>query len=160
VVTLRFPYRTVSITGAVPLSLPPGTTHRWRPVVPVTVRSLQTGRTQNVLRALADSGADDTIFPLYLAIGLGVTLLGDPATTAPILWRGTPHTIRFGEVELMLNDGAASCRWRSVVAFSSAPLSFALLGQAGFLHYFNATFRGADRVTELEPVTSFPGTVT
>jgi len=159
VVSLRFPYRPMRISGTRPLSLPPATTQRWRPIVPVSVRSIQTGRGQHIQRAVADTGADDTIFPLYMATGLGVALLGDPNATSMILWGGNSYSIRYGEVELELNDKRTSCRWRAVVAFSNAPLNFALLGEVGVLQFFNATFRGADRVTELEPIPAFPGSV-
>ncbi|SRR6266568_9306626 len=159
-VTLRFPYQLHAITGPPPLSLPAGTTHRWRPIVPVAIVSSSTGRRQFIRRALADTGSDDTIFPHYMAGALGIPFLGDPKVPVSILWRGKSFAFRFGEVDLELDDGVSACRWKTIVAFSTAPLSFALLGQIGVLQFFDTTFRAVDRVTLFEPVASFPGTVT
>src|SRR5437588_6931670 len=99
-VTLRFPYQTYPVIGVQPLSLPAGTTQRWRPVVPVTIGSLASGRRQFIRRALADSGSDDSIFPYYMAAALGIPLRGDPKQPGSILWRGKSYHFRFGEVEL------------------------------------------------------------
>lgn len=156
---LHFPYQAQPIAGFAPPSLTAGTRHRWRPFLPVTIRSLQTGRTQTIQRAVADTGADDTIFPLQLAPNLGVTLIVGPQSTT-IRWRGTTYPMQYGRVELELRAGLRCFSWQAIVAFSPALIPYPLLGQAGCLQFFNADFRGEDCVLGLEPVRSFPGTVT
>jgi hypothetical protein len=44
------------------------------------------------------------------------------------------------------------------VGFTSARLQYNLLGQGGFLEYFDAEFRGADHEVVLIPNSAFPGT--
>jgi hypothetical protein len=50
-----------------------------------------------------------------------------------------------------------SLQWNAVVAFVPVALRNPLLGQAGFLQFFNADFRGADREVLLTTNPSFPG---
>jgi hypothetical protein len=45
-----------------------------------------------------------------------------------------------------------------VVGFASTRLRYNLLGQAGFLEFFDADFRGADHEVVLIPNARFPGT--
>jgi hypothetical protein len=114
---------------------------------------------QIVQRALLDTGADDTVFPESLGIGLGVAFLPSTPAAASLRWRGGRHPVRFAEVELEITDKVTAYTWRAMVGFTTAQISYVLLGQAGFLQYFNQTGRGEDRETVLEPVPSFPGTV-
>jgi hypothetical protein len=48
----------------------------------------------------------------------------------------------------------------AIVCFSNAPIPYRILGYAGCLQFFNVTFRGADRITEIEPNQSCPGMIT
>src|SRR5262245_61611526 len=59
---LSFPYQDEPLTGPTPPSLPPGTTVRWRPLVPVRLLG-PTGKSRNFSRAVFDPCADDTVFP-------------------------------------------------------------------------------------------------
>jgi hypothetical protein len=145
---LRFPYLEEPILGSPPPSLPPSARERWRPLVPVTVHG-PAGGSLGFGRALLDSGADDTLFPLDVATQLGVVLL--PATGHAMRWRGQPHLLRYGQVELELMDaGANSLRWPAIVAFTPVSVRYPLLGVAGCLEYLDAKFLGKDRMVELE----------
>jgi len=153
---LRYSYQPVPLSGSAPPSLPPLGTVRWRPFAPVTIIG-PTGVTRHFQRALVDPGADDTVFPLELVERLGVVLR--PDTGQRLRWRGQTYPLRYGDADLELSDDGASCRWTTVVCFSSAPIRYRILGNAGCLEFFNVTFRGADRTRELEPNLSFPGEI-
>jgi hypothetical protein len=152
---LIFPYQDEPLTGPGPPSLPAGATVRWRPLVPVTVVG-PTGLMRSFSRAVADPGADDTVFPLDTAQRIGARLL--PETGHQVRWRGQAHPLRFGDVDLVLDDGSAVWRWRAVVGFSPAPLRYPILGNSGCLQFFEVRFRGAALVVEFEINPSYPGT--
>jgi hypothetical protein len=154
---LHFPYQDELLTGPAPPSLPVGATVRWRPLVPVEIFG-PTGLSQTFARAVVDPGADDTVCPLDVARKIGAILR--PDTGHRVRWRGQLHPLRFGDVELVLDDGTGSWRWPAVVAFSPAPMPYPLLGTAGCLQFIDACFRGADLIVELETNHTFPGTVT
>jgi hypothetical protein len=107
---------------------------------------------------VVDSGGDDTVFPLDLMKMIGAT--PRPNTGHQIRWRGKLHPLRFGEVDLILADDASACRWRAVIAFSSAPLPYPILGNAGCLEFFNVHFLGADLIVELDTNWKYPSTKT
>ncbi len=109
----------------------------------------------NFVRALVDSGADDTVLPLDVADLLGVSFL--PATGHSLRWRGQRQPMRFGQVTLELADDEGNAlAWPAVVAFTNTPISYPLLGICGCLEFFDVSFRGADRLVELESNASFP----
>ena len=153
---LQFLYQDEPLTGPPPPSLPPGSTVRWRPLVPILIVG-PTGKQRFFSRALLDPGADDTVFPLAIASLLSVTLR--PPTGHGLRWRGQAHPLRFGDVEFELSDGNQVCRWPAVIALSQAPIQYPILGLSGMLQYFDATFLGDDRLVRLEANRSFPGTV-
>ena len=157
---LTFPYVAVPIRGAVvPPALPPGATERWRPFIDLRLINPTNGRSISIHQAVVDSGADDTVFPDYAFYRLGLATFPTAPPTHAMIWRGTRHTLQFARVGLELFDGVVRCQWTATVAFSPAPLPHALLGQTGCLEFFNYTGRGADRVSVLEPIPAFPGTV-
>lgn len=152
---LRFPYQDEPLQGTPPPSLPPGTANRWRPLIPLTVIG-PTGQWRTFVRALLDPGADDTVLPLALASLLGVVLRPDGGHG--LRWRGQGFSLRFGDVDLELSDGSQVWRWPAVVGFSPAPIRYPILGLAGCLQFFDARYRGLDRIVELETNSSYPGT--
>jgi hypothetical protein len=156
--SLRLPYQPVPLTGPPPPTLPASTSSRRRPLIPVRVVAPLTGRFRDFNQALVDSGADDTIFPLGLAGALGVALLPDPSGGHSIRWAGSSYVIRYGEVGLEVTDGVSTLSWAALVAVSSAPVRYPLLGQTGFLRFLNVAFLGEDRALELETNPSFQGT--
>ncbi len=150
---LQFPYLDEVLTGPPPPSLPSGVLVRYRPLIPITVVG-PIGQRQ-FSRALADSGGDDTVFPIDV-----LNLLGAPTrpdTGHRIRWRGNLHPLRFADVELVLADDASTYRWPAVVAFSPAPIVYPILGNAGCLQFFDVRLLGADLSLELETNWKFPG---
>jgi hypothetical protein len=125
-----------------------------RPVVSVRVHGPVS--TRWIKSAVLDTGSQDTLFPMLLAEPLGVLLGGE---RGKITWRGQRYWVEFHGVDLELEQGGAHWRWRARVGFTAAPLGFVLLGQRGFLEFFDAKFRGADHVVELEPNRLYPGIV-
>ena len=73
---LSFPYQEELLTGPAPPSLPVGATGRWRPLVPVVIFG-PTGLCERFARAVVDSAADDTVFPLDVARKIGAVLRPD-----------------------------------------------------------------------------------
>lgn len=154
---LSFRYLDEPLTSTAPPSLAAGSQERWRPLVPARIIG-PTGRSRRFLRTLVDPGADDTVFPLDIASLLDVALL--PDTGHRILWRGQRYPLRYGEVEFELADGVETVRWGAVVAFTPANVRYPLFGNAGSLEFFDVTFRGEQRVIELNTNSAFAGTVT
>ena len=113
------------------------------------------GHSRHFNRALVDPGSDDTIFPAAIVPHIGVTLRPDSGHS--LRWGGQRYSLRFGDVELELSDSGVVWRWPAVVGFSDAPLQYRLLGYSGCLQFFDATFRGEDRILELATNSSFPG---
>ncbi|MBM4069459.1 MAG: hypothetical protein FJ271_10995 [Planctomycetes bacterium] len=150
---IQFPYQHEPLAGPPPPSLSPQLV-RWRPLIPVTI--IVNSSQRFFPRALLDPGADDTVFPLSLAVSMGVALRG--SSTHSLRWRGQSHPLRFGDVELELCDGQAAWRWSAIIGFSSAPIRYPILGYCGCLRHFDARFRGEDRIIELETTPSYPGT--
>jgi hypothetical protein len=153
---IRFPDRPHVLKLPPPPTLPAGSTSRLRPMVAMRIIG-PIGRWRDFRRAIVDSGADDTLFPADAATLIGASLLS--STGHSVLWQVTTYPLRFGRVELELSGGGLLDRWSAIVGFCSAPLSYPLLGNTGFLEYFNAVFHGADHVLELDPILAFPGLI-
>jgi hypothetical protein len=102
-----------------------------------------------------DSGGDDTVFPIDVLRLIGASAL--PDTGHRIRWRGSLHPLRYASVELSMSDDVAECRWQAVIAFSPAPLTYPILGNAGCLEFFDIRLLGADLWIELEPNWKFQG---
>jgi hypothetical protein len=152
---LSFPYQDEPLTGLVPPSLPPGTTVRWRPLVPVRLIG-PGGSSRSFTRAVFDPCADDTVFAADLVPLLGIVLR--PPAGHVVRWRGQAYTLHFGDVELELTDDSGTVwRWPAVVSFSPAPIRYPILGTCGCLQFFDARFRGKDRVVEIETNSTYPG---
>jgi hypothetical protein len=125
-----------------------------RPVVSVRIKG-PTG-SRRLKSALLDTGSQDTLFPFELARPLGIVLGGERRA---ISWRGKRYWVDFQVAELELTQYDVTWRWRARVGFTSAPLSYALLGQRGCLDILDAKFFGADQVVEFETNRAFPGTI-
>ncbi len=152
---LRFPYQDEQFAGPAPPSLPTSAVARWRPLIPITIFG-QTGLSDGFYRAILDSAADDTVFPIDLARRLGVRL--HPPSGHGLRWRGQLYPLRFGDVELSITDSVSVWRWPAVVSFSPAQIRYPILGQAGCLQFMDARFLGADLAVELEVNRTFHGT--
>ncbi len=152
---LQFPYQPIPLLGPPPPSAPLSAAHE-RPFVRVILHSA-TGQSRHFHRVLLDPGSDDTIFPLAMASRMSVTLRPDSGHR--LRWGGQPYPLRFGDVQLEITDGVSTARWPAVIGFSDAPLAYRLLGMRGCLQFFDATFRGADRIVELTINRTYPGII-
>jgi hypothetical protein len=112
----------------------------------------------HLLDAFLDTGSDDTVFEAWLAALIGVDL--SQAETRAIQLVGRPQIIhcRYAPVEFSITDGHDTFKWTAFAGFVSTQLRYPLLGYAGFLQYFDADFRGADREVTLAANRDFPGT--
>ncbi len=106
---LHFPYQDEPLAGPAPPSLAVGAVIRWRPLVPVDIVGTA-GMVQHFGRAVLDPAADDTVFPLVTAGWIRVVLRSD--TGHRVRWRGQVHALRFGDVELSLDDSHSVWQWR------------------------------------------------
>jgi hypothetical protein len=145
---VRFPYRPYEV--AAPRGQT-GTVTVYRPTIPVRI----IGPTdQRVVVALLDTGADQTVLPASIRERVGVDV--DPVAT--VQFRGVGGellTATYGTVAIEISDGAERARWSAPVAFLEGT-SLILLGHAGFLEYFVATFDGKHRHVTLTPNDTLP----
>jgi hypothetical protein len=106
-----------------------------------------------------DSGADDTVFPEWLAAVIGLDLNSAVEHDIHLAGRGKPVRCRYLAAKIRISDGRLETfEWDAIVGFVAVPLKWPLFGHAGFLQYFDTMFRGADYVAELSPNRSFSGT--
>src|SRR5438270_86052 len=96
---MRFPY--IAVPTRRPIYPLGGVWFRYRPLVSIRIGGLSGDR---ILTANLDSGADDTLFPAYLATRLGIDLANAAAGEAgAISGPATPY--RYATVRLRLTDG-------------------------------------------------------
>jgi hypothetical protein len=107
--------------------------------------------------ALLDSGADDTVYPEWIARQVGLDLTSAPQGEATGVATGAA-ALRYAEVRLRLASGKERREWTAWVGFTSTPIRQPLLGFAGFLQYFTATFHGDSEEVELAVNGRYPGT--
>lgn len=123
-----------------------------RPVIPVRVHGA--AGTQVIL-GLVDTGADVTILPAFV-----LPLIGAEDIYAPEAhFRGLGNqtvTVRYRRVELSLDDADGPCRWHADIGFLDGR-DVAILGHAGFLEHFQATFDSARHRLTLGPNSDYPG---
>jgi len=106
---------------------------------------------------LLDSGADETIMDPSAAPLIGVDLSQAHEREVNLVGRGRIHC-RYALVKLRITDGIGETyEWDTLVGFTPFPILRSLLGFAGFLPYFDTTFRGADEEAELVPNAAFSG---
>ncbi|HEY7315101.1 MAG TPA: hypothetical protein VH643_37490 [Gemmataceae bacterium] len=78
------------------------------------------------------------------------------AKRPPRRWRTLP--LRYAQVRLRITDGKEQREWPAWVSFTPAKLQLPLLGFAGFLQFFTATFQGDYEQVELAVNNLYPGT--
>lgn len=129
---------------------------RYRPVMAIRITASAVSR---LFDGLIDSGADDTVFADSAAITLGIDLQGAEERSVHLVGRPRPIRVRYAPVQLLITDGSQETyEWSAVVGFVSGRLHYNLLGQAGFLQFFDCTLRGEpDYETLITPKSSFPG---
>jgi hypothetical protein len=151
-VSLLFPYHYQRSNQ--PLVTLRGRFVRPRPIIPVTI----IGPARTLLRVgLLDTGADETIFPDYVAQFIGLDLTNAPSGSSTGVATGAVQ-VRYAEVRLRIAKANELREWRAWVGFAAAPLRRPLLGFAGFLQYFEASFRGDREEVELKVNALYPGT--
>ncbi len=104
-----------------------------------------------------DPGADDSIFPEWVAHRLGIDLSSAPVGEArPV--GGAPIQYSFAPITFHLTDGLEICEWSAIVGFKDVPfMRWPLLGLTGFLQFFDVTFLGQNHEVIITPNSSFPG---
>ncbi len=141
---MKFPYQRYEVEPSPAFSN--GVVHR--PEVPLRVIG-PTGVA--IFLALVDSGADGTILPKSIGEAIGVAL--DEHQSAPAAgFGGGRATVLPGRVELEVQQGSEQHRWAATVGFgdfASPEDEHMILGHAGFLDYFVATFHGERHELEL-----------
>lgn len=122
-----------------------GLTDLYRPEIPLRVIG-KTG--EAFLLGLLDTGADEVLLGRSVADAIGADL--DHSARWSIRgFAGQRADAVLGRVEVEVSDGIETHRWPLAVGFveydDPALEQVAILGHTGFLQYFNAEFRGADR---------------
>lgn len=107
----------------------------------------------STIQALVDTGSDETIFPVSVAEAIGVRLDRSAVSQASAVGG---HVVQLtpGSVTLRLAMSDAAYQWAATVNFlkvSDPGDEVALLGYAGFLEYFRATFDSETYELELTP---------
>ena len=127
---------------------------RPRPLIPITVIGPADTR---VLNGHLDTGSDDTVLAASTAALLGIDLGNAPVGHASGVGQA-PVPLKYAEVTFRLAKGGEQREWRAWVGFTSVPLTYALLGFAGFLQFFTATFYGDREEVELAVNSLYPCT--
>jgi hypothetical protein len=96
------------------------------------------------LIGLVDTGSDNTIFPKSVADHLQIATesASGPAANA---FGGQRIQLLNGDATLLLESDGETCSWKTVTCFfnfDSPEDETVILGHAGFLDYFTATFDG------------------
>jgi hypothetical protein len=136
--------------------MPANALFRARPLIPV--RLIGPSGFRDFHQTLADSGAVDSVFPDDLVDLLSVVVI--PSGVNQLRWRGQAYSMRYGQVQLQLTDGVSLLTLPTVVAFSTAPMAYPVLGHSGCLQFFDASFLGAAPELLLQVNAYFPGVVT
>jgi hypothetical protein len=130
---------------------------RWvrpRPIISVTIIGPNDSRLRE---GLLDTGSDDTVFPEHLAATLGIDLSSAPIGSMQTANR-TRARVRYAPVRLRITAGIEQREWPAWVGFTAVPLKQPLLGFAGFLQFFTATFHGDREQVELAINSLYSGT--
>ncbi len=149
---MRFAYKPIRTTApVVPLN---GRQERPRPIVNITLIGPSGSK---VISGRLDSHSDDTVFPEQYAVQTGIDLTNAPQGTAAGIGQ-VPVPVKYAQVTLRLTDGVERREWVGWVGFTPVLSSYALLGFAGCLQFFDATFYGAREEVELTVNGLYPGT--
>jgi len=127
----------------------------YRPEARLRVRG-KTGEAH--LRALVDTGADHTLLPISIALNVGAELFLEESDAAKGVG-GHEIPIIPGHVQLELNSDQGSLVWSASIGFAdfkNTDDECSILGHAGCLEYFLATFDGVAQRIELTPRTTLP----
>ena len=128
----------------------------FRPEIPLRL----IGETGDIrVFGLLDTGADAVVIGRELAKCIGMQI--DESVSWEVRGLGDRvHTAFLGHVDVELISGSESACWRmpvSVVGLEdAADEDMVLLGQTGFLQYFDVSFRGHQHLIELRANSGMP----
>lgn len=149
---MRFPYERYDIPSS-PLN---SETEIFRPEIPIHLIG-PTGEFFSL--ALIDTGADSVVIGATIAKQLGVRLNSKRRWTIHG-FAGQSLDARLGDLEIEIVGRTESLCWRLPVAVVDYPAisneELVVLGQTGFLEYFDVRLFGEEHVVELKPNVSFP----
>jgi hypothetical protein len=149
---MRFHYTPFRTTAPV-VSLG-GRQERPRPIVTVT---LVGPGASSALPGRLDTLADDTVFPDQEATRVGIDLTNAPQGASSGVGQ-VPVPVKYAQVTLRLTDGREFREWTGWVGFTPVLSNYALLGFAGCLQFFTATFHGDREEVELTVNSLYRGT--
>ena len=149
---MHFPY--VRLATSRPALTLGGVRFRPQPVIDVSVIGPKDTR---VVNGLLDTGADDTVFSESWAAQIGLDLTNAPTGTLNGVVPGVA-SVRYARVTLRLAGNGDRREWTALVGFTPIPLRRAVLGYAGFLQFFTATFHGDSEQVELAVNGHYAGT--
>jgi Aspartyl protease len=148
---LTFPYlRRPTRRPIYPLG---GVLYRYLPIVSVILGGPRISLARD---GLLDTGATDTVCPEALAALLGVDLSHAPEGDSQGVG-GQVLRVRYATVTLRVTDAKESCVWDAIIGFAPIARRQIILGQTGFLQYFDVTLLNPFREIILEPNASFAG---
>lgn len=130
-----------------------GVRYRFLPIFAVV---LSTSGGSIIRDGLLDTGANDTVCPDTFAPSLGVDLTQAPEGEASGAG-GTVLPVRYATVQLRITDTKESCVWDAIIGFAPLGANRVLLGQTGFLQYFDVSLINPFREIILTPNSSFAG---
>lgn len=127
-----------------------------RPEIPVTI--VGPGGTATFI-GLVDTGSDHTILPYSVASLLGVTIDQLDGPSASVFGGHKVQLLQGNVVFQLTADEGETISWTTPVCFFEFPQNVdeaLILGHAGFLDYFTATFDGKEAVLTLIPNDELP----
>lgn len=126
-----------------------------RPEIPVTVIG-PSGLASYI--GLVDTGSDNTIFPKSVADYLGIATIIKSGPQA-IVFGGQRIQMFEGRATLKIESDGESLRWNVPISFfdfAAPDAEVVILGHAGFLDFFTATFDGNRCELQLVANEDFP----
>jgi hypothetical protein len=142
------------VRTSVPVVPLDGRQERPRPIITVTLVGPADSRP---IKGRLDSHADDTVFPERWAALTGIDLTNAPQGTASGIGQA-PVPVKYAQATLRITDGVEQREWTGWVGFTPVLSTYALLGFAGCLQFFTATFHGDREVVELTVNSLYRGT--
>jgi hypothetical protein len=145
-----FPYRSIISSG------PNGDFYLLRrPEIPISI--VGSTRSGSYI-ALVDSGSDQTIIPKSIATYLGIDEVSEAGPKASV-FGGQRVELMTAQATFKLEEAGQVLEWKESVAVFDFPVKedeTVILGHAGFLDYFTATFDGKQGLLTLNPNDELP----
>jgi Aspartyl protease len=107
-----------------------------------------------LVRGLLDTGASMTLVPRFYFQKLGLSVAR--SERARLRTASGAVEVLLGELDLELRTGSSRYQWSARIGFVLRADNIALLGHAGFLDHFSATFDGLSKRVTLKSNGTFP----